>query len=69
MVWVALVTVLFCLPQSNPVTVDSMNYAVIALAVVLILATAWWYLARGSYSTPQAYGNAREQSEISDSIV
>ncbi|MEV8396060.1 MULTISPECIES: amino acid permease [unclassified Streptomyces] len=68
-VWVAFVTVLFCLPQSNPVTVDSMNYAVIALAVVLILATAWWYIARSSYSTPQAYGNAREQSEISEGIV
>ncbi|MFE4830584.1 amino acid permease [Streptomyces sp. NPDC056672] len=68
-VWVAVVTVLFCLPQSNPVTVDSMNYAVIALAVVLVLATVWWYVARSSYSTPQAYGNAREQSEISEGIV
>jgi amino acid transporter len=67
--WVVLVTVLFCLPQTNPVTVDSMNYAGIALAVVLILATVWWYLARGSYGTPQAYGNAREQTEISEGIV
>lgn len=68
-VWVAVVTVLFCLPQSHPVTADSMNYAVIALAVVLVLATVWWFVARRSYSTPQAYGTARERSEISDSIV
>jgi hypothetical protein len=34
-VWVAVVTVLFCLPQKSQVTLDSMNYAVIALAVVL----------------------------------
>lgn len=67
--WVAGVTVLFCLPQASPVTVDSMNYAVVALAVVLVLATVWWYVARGSYSTPQSYGNAREQSEISEGIV
>ncbi|WP_431046290.1 amino acid permease [Streptomyces sp. P1-3] len=71
--WVAVVTVLFCLPQSRPVTVDSMNYASVALAVVLLLATAWWYVARRSYGTPQgapsAYGTAREQKEIAEGIV
>ncbi|MCG0287888.1 amino acid permease [Streptomyces sp. PSAA01] len=68
-VWVALVTVLFCLPQSSPVTADSMNYASIALAVVLLLATIWWFVARRSYSTPSAYGTAREQAEIAEGIV
>lgn len=68
-VWVALVTVLFCLPQSNPVTVDSMNYASIALAAVLILATVWWFVARRSYNTPSAYGSAREEAEIAEGIV
>ncbi|MET7901472.1 amino acid permease [Streptomyces sp. NPDC005355] len=67
--WVALVTVLFCLPQSSPVTVDSMNYASIALAVVLILATIWWFVARRSYHTPSAYGTAREEAEIAEGIV
>ncbi|MBI0300096.1 amino acid permease [Streptomyces sp. PRKS01-29] len=68
-VWVALVTVLFCLPQSSPVTADSMNYASIALAVVLLLATVWWFVARRSYNTPSAYGTAREQAEIAEGIV
>ncbi|WP_413805271.1 amino acid permease [Streptomyces sp. OE57] len=68
-VWVAVVTVLFCLPQSSPVTVDSMNYASIALAVVLLLATVWWFVARRSYNTPSAYGSAREQAEIAEGIV
>ncbi|MEU0840521.1 amino acid permease [Streptomyces sp. NPDC005962] len=68
-VWVALVTVLFCLPQSSPVTVDSMNYASIALAAVLILATVWWFVARRSYNTPSAYGSAREEAEIAEGIV
>ena len=68
-VWVAVVTVLFCLPQRSPVTVDSMNYAVIALAVVLVLASVWWYVARRSYGTPSAYGSAREQAEIAEGIV
>lgn len=70
-VWVALVTVLFCLPQSSPITVDSMNYAVIALVVVLVLASVWWYVARRAYGTPDtsAYGSDREQAEIAEGIV
>lgn len=68
-VWVACVTVLFCLPQRSPVTVDSMNYAVIALAVVLVLASVWWYVARRSYGTPSSYGTAREEAEIAEGIV
>ncbi|MFI2369158.1 amino acid permease [Streptomyces sp. NPDC018833] len=68
-VWVACVTVLFCLPQSNPVTIDSMNYASVALVAVLVLATVWWFVARRTYSTPAAYGNAREQAELAENIV
>ncbi|MFF2650190.1 amino acid permease [Streptomyces sp. NPDC058045] len=70
-VWVAFVTVLFCLPQSSPITIDSMNYAVIALAAVLILSSVWWYVARNSYGTPssEAYGNDAEQAEIAEGIV
>ncbi|MEU7057416.1 amino acid permease [Streptomyces sp. NPDC046197] len=70
-VWVALVTVLFCLPQSSPVTVDTMNYASVALAVVLVLASVWWYVARRSYGTPTtaAYGSDRDQAELAEGIV
>lgn len=67
--WVVCVTVLFLLPQTNPVTADTMNYASVALVSVLTLATVWWFVARRSYSTPQSYGSAREQAEISDQIV
>ncbi|WP_330461006.1 amino acid permease [Streptomyces sp. NBC_00820] len=70
-VWVACVTVLFCLPQSSPVTADTMNYAVVALAVVLLLASVWWYVARRSYGTPAtaAYGDDRDQAELAEGIV
>ncbi|MET7685443.1 amino acid permease [Streptomyces sp. NPDC005423] len=70
-VWVACVTVLFCLPQSSPVTADSMNYASIALAAVLLLASVWWYVARRSYGTPTAaaYGSELDQAELAEGIV
>jgi amino acid transporter len=70
-VWVAFVTVLFCLPQSSPVTADTMNYASVALAVVLVLATIWWFVARRSYGVPTtaAYGTDKEQAELAEGIV
>ncbi|MDT3396459.1 amino acid permease [Streptomyces sp. B1866] len=67
--WVTVVTVLFCLPQSSPVTVESMNYASVALAVVLVLATLWWRARRRRYAVPSAYGSPSEQAEIADGIV
>ncbi len=71
MVWVAFVTVLFCLPQSSPVTVDTMNYASVALVAVLVLATVWWFVARRRYATPAtaSYGDDREQAELAEGIV
>jgi amino acid transporter len=68
-VWVAFVTVLFCLPQTSPVTVGSFNYASVALAAVLGLATVLW-LTRGrrSYEIP-AYGTASERDQIAQEIV
>ncbi|KOV52693.1 hypothetical protein ADL00_36365 [Streptomyces sp. AS58] len=68
---VARVTVLFCLPRSSPVTLDTMNYTSVALLVVLVLATAWWFVARRSYGTPTtaAYGTEREQAEPAEEIV
>lgn len=51
--WVAVVTVLFLLPQSSPVTVGTMNYASVALLTILLPATVRWYVARDSYGTPE----------------
>jgi amino acid permease (GABA permease) len=51
--WVALITVLFMLPQVSPVTVDSFNYAPLAVATVLGGAATWWFTsARHWFLTP-----------------
>ncbi|MEW1660782.1 amino acid permease [Streptomyces sp. NPDC093707] len=50
--WVMFVTVLFCLPQHNPVALGTFNYAPVALVMVLALATVWWWLAKRNYSAP-----------------
>ncbi|MFJ1707166.1 amino acid permease [Kitasatospora sp. NPDC088346] len=51
-VWVVILTVLVCLPQRAPVTVETFNYAPITLAVVLVLAWVWWKLAGQKFSVP-----------------
>jgi amino acid transporter len=41
-VWVAVITVLFMLPQVSPVTWETFNYAPVAVVVVLGFAATWW---------------------------
>ncbi|MGW7518978.1 amino acid permease [Streptomyces sp. NPDC054796] len=68
--WVLFVTVLFCLPQTNPVNANSFNYAPVALAVVLLLATVWWKVAgRSAYSTPTRGSGDRELDLVGEDIV
>jgi hypothetical protein len=67
-VWVACITVVFCLPQANPVTVSNFNYAPVALVVMLLLARIWWGVARRSYNTP-TYDNAPQMAEFEGDVV
>jgi amino acid permease (GABA permease) len=60
-VWISLSSVLFLLPQSSPITHKSFNYAPVALAVVLLIATVWWFVtARRTYRGPISYGTPEE---------
>ncbi|MFF5146792.1 amino acid permease [Streptomyces sp. NPDC013157] len=60
-VWILLSSILFMLPQASPITVDSFNYAPIALAVVLAVATVWWFAtARRRFQGPVSYGRPDE---------
>nr|BFD85976.1 amino acid permease [Streptomyces sp. Xyl84] len=59
--WIVLSSVLFMLPQASPITADSFNYAPIALAAVLLVATVWWFAtARRRFQGPVSYGRPDE---------
>jgi len=59
--WIVISNVLFMLPQASPITPSSFNYAPIALAVVLIIATVWWFAtARRRFQGPVSYGRPDE---------
>ncbi|HTJ72186.1 MAG TPA: amino acid permease [Actinospica sp.] len=54
-VWIVLSNILFMLPQSSPITAHDFNYAPIALAVVLAVATVWWFVsARRTFHGPRS---------------
>ncbi|MFI1074679.1 amino acid permease [Streptomyces puniciscabiei] len=60
-IWIVLSSVLFMLPQASPITVDTFNYAPIALAAVLVVATVWWFAtARRRFQGPVSYGSPDE---------
>nr|WP_242440919.1 amino acid permease [Streptomyces sp. CB02923] len=59
--WIVISSVLFMLPQASPITPESFNYAPIALGVVLIIATVWWFAtARRRFQGPVSYGRPDE---------
>ncbi|MEY9989834.1 amino acid permease (GABA permease) [Streptomyces sp. V4I8] len=59
--WILLSSVLFMLPHASPVTVDTFNYAPVALAGVLAVATVWWFTtARRRFHGPVSYGRPDE---------
>ncbi|MFG3281438.1 amino acid permease [Streptomyces sp. NPDC048111] len=60
-IWIVLSSILFMLPQVSPITADSFNYAPIALGVVLLIATVWWFAtARRRFQGPVSYGSPDE---------
>jgi amino acid transporter len=68
-IWVAFITVMFLLPQVSPVTKDSFNYAPVALAAVLVLATIGWMTrGRRSYGIPE-YGTEGERAQMAEDVV
>jgi amino acid permease (GABA permease) len=64
-VWILASSVLFMLPQASPITSTSFNYAPIALAVVLVIATVWWFAtARRRFEGPVSYGSPDEVASM-----
>ncbi|AXK37391.1 amino acid permease [Streptomyces armeniacus] len=60
-VWIVFSNVLFMLPHSSPITPRTFNYAPVALGVVLLVATVWWFAtARRRFQGPVSYGRPDE---------
>ena len=63
--WVVIITVLFMLPPTSPVTPATFNYAPIAVLVVLGFAGIWWLVsARKWFTGPRRMGSIDELIEL-----
>jgi amino acid transporter len=68
--WVAFMAIMFLLPQVSPITAHTFNYAPVALAIVLVAATVWWFAtARGSYTGPVSYGSPEELAAMEAELI
>ncbi|NGO73198.1 amino acid permease [Streptomyces boncukensis] len=72
--WVLVITVLFMLPQSSPVTSNSFNYAPIAVGVVVAFCGTWWLVSARKWflnpdhprnsTTGQGHGHAADFTHL-----
>ncbi|MFI2188353.1 amino acid permease [Streptomyces sioyaensis] len=63
--WTLVISVLFMLPTSSPVTADTFNYTPLAVLVVLGFAGIWWLVsARKWFTGPKVQGSAEELAAI-----
>ncbi|MBA5224562.1 amino acid permease [Streptomyces griseoaurantiacus] len=67
--YVVCITVIFCLPQSTPVTVDSFNYAGLTLAIALLLAwITWMTRGRRTYQLTASHTAQPSEALLSEGI-
>ena len=53
--WICCITVVFCLPESNPVTEQTLNYTVVAVGIIAVGSLGYWLLfARHWFTGPGA---------------
>jgi hypothetical protein len=68
--WVSFSSILFLLPQAGPITWHNLNYAPIALGVVLLISTVWWFVtARRTFNGPISYGTPEELAALENEMV
>jgi len=68
-IWISLSSILFLLPQQSPINGTNFNYAPVALAVVLFIATVWWFVtARRTYRGPISYGTPEELAAMEEDL-
>jgi len=67
--WTAFVSIIFLMPTSLPVTPNTMNYAIVILAFVFIVATGYWYLqGHKHYTGPRTRAHVVDGQIINDEI-
>ncbi|KAL4072088.1 amino acid/polyamine transporter I [Scleroderma citrinum] len=64
-VWIAFISIVFILPQANPVTSQTLNYSIVCVGIVLLYSIGFWLISAKSWFT----GPIRQISGASFSIL
>ena len=63
--WIVLISILFVLPITFPVTLGNFNYTIVAVGVVAVGTTLWWIMsAKKWFKGPQIMGSAEQLAAI-----
>ncbi|MCJ1472440.1 hypothetical protein MMC13_001088 [Lambiella insularis] len=64
--WIAFISIIFCLPTANPVTSQTLNYTVVAVGIIAVFALGSWVLSARKWFT----GPIRQVEEVhGDEVV
>ena len=69
-VWVVFICLLLMLPQLKPITINTFNYAPVAVAVVIGFAWIYWMVsAKNWFKGPKVQGSAEELAAIENELT
>ncbi|KAJ7242364.1 APC amino acid permease [Mycena haematopus] len=63
-IWIAFIAIVFILPQINPVTSQTFNYAIVAVGIVIVYSVGFWLLSARKWFTGPVKQIAAEEMGI-----
>jgi amino acid permease (GABA permease) len=68
--WVVIICVMFLLPEAFPVTAHDFNYAIVAVAAVLVISGGWWFVsAKNWFTGPRVQGTPEELAALEQELA
>ncbi|KAJ3561020.1 hypothetical protein NP233_g10456 [Leucocoprinus birnbaumii] len=62
--WIAFISIVFILPQINPVNSQTLNYAIVAVAIVVVYSTGFWLISARKWFTGPVKQIEEEEKEV-----
>ena len=63
MLWISFISIIFILPQVNPVNSQTLNYAIVAVGIVVLYSVTFWVVsARKWFKGPINYVEGKVES-------